>query len=411
MSVWAQVFRSSLSFFLPLPSQLMEFKRLLSRVHDKMTSPEHPPQEQGDKERRFARWRKWDAVHLFHAPNKAGAALPQSPPPSPTPHDLSPLSHPTSCMPYTATRSRHRQVASLRPRLQSAAPPPPPLPLHRVQPRRPASCTPCVPSSPLPAFAHHRLSVPHVVDHLRSIPDSPSSTVSSFENEHDDYPPLDELRPINWHQLPHSSLTSVSQGKKKKKKKGGAKGNRRTNKKKKTETLNNEPFFLLKKVTTRASSSPPPRSSMTKFTPSPPSYPLSPSSSTSARFRSAPPMHAQLVMLHVENTMQLMHEEHLTRQLDRAQQDTRQLRQRIDELTRTASLHLVEENRQLHRQVLQLQQHLPTTQPSSSSPSLHQDQQVLRHTRAQLGLIEFLEGEPDIRAALERFKQLLMASC
>ncbi|KAI8064748.1 hypothetical protein BC940DRAFT_356809 [Gongronella butleri] len=353
----------------------MEFKRLFSRVHDKMASPEHPPQEQGDKERRFARWRKWDAVHLFHAPNKAGAALPQSPPPSPTPHDLSPLSHPTSCMPYTATRSRHRQVASLRPRLQSAAPPPPPLPLHRVQPRRPASCTPCVPSSPLPAFAHHRLSVPHVVDHLRSIPDSPSSTVSSFENDHDDYPPLDELRPINWHQLPHSSLTSVSQD------------------------------------TTRASSSPPPRSSMTKFTPSPPSYPLSPSSSTSARFRSAPPMHAQLVMLHVENTMQRMHEQHLTRQLDRAQQDTRQLRQRIDELTRTASLHLVEENRQLHRQVLQLQQHLPTTQPSSSSPSLHQDQQVLRHTRAQLGLIEFLEGEPDIRAALERFKQLLMASC
>ncbi|ORX59765.1 hypothetical protein DM01DRAFT_305530 [Hesseltinella vesiculosa] len=93
--------------------------------------------------------------------------------------------------------------------------------------------------------------------------------------------------------------------------------------------------------------------------------------------------------------MHQMREHYLTKQLRLAQEETNQLRQHLQDKKPTPSL---------------LENPRPSPYPIPTSP-YQEEQHILRHTRAQLGLIEFLEGEADIRAALSRFKQLLLSTC
>ncbi|KAI8336803.1 hypothetical protein BC941DRAFT_428106 [Chlamydoabsidia padenii] len=122
--------------------------------------------------------------------------------------------------------------------------------------------------------------------------------------------------------------------------------------------------------------------------------------------------HYDLVVLNVSNTMMTMREHQLELQMTKTRIENQRLGQQIDDMikgTSTTQQQLVEENDRLENQIQQLlqQQHMIRSSLTSDDSCWRDEQEALRHTRAQLGLVEYLEGEPDVMAALNRFKKLL----
>lgn len=126
-------------------------------------------------------------------------------------------------------------------------------------------------------------------------------------------------------------------------------------------------------------------------------------------------LHHQLVTLHVSNIMMEMREHQLERQMVKTRMENQRLGQQMTAMTdgTLATRLLEEENERLEKQIQQLQQQqrLIRSNLTTGDSCWRDEQEALRHTRAQLGLVEYLEGEPDIMAALNRFKKLLASSC
>ncbi|ORZ23297.1 hypothetical protein BCR42DRAFT_487291 [Absidia repens] len=125
----------------------------------------------------------------------------------------------------------------------------------------------------------------------------------------------------------------------------------------------------------------------------------------------------QLATLNVSNTMMMMREHQLELQVTRLRIENQRLQQQMDDMisgTWSSTTQLLAENDRLELQIQQLQkqQRLVRSSITGKGELLWRDEQeALRHTRAQLGLVEYLEGEPDVMAALNRFKKLLTTSC
>jgi DNA repair exonuclease SbcCD ATPase subunit len=118
--------------------------------------------------------------------------------------------------------------------------------------------------------------------------------------------------------------------------------------------------------------------------------------------------------------MMAMREQQLELQMEKLRMKNQQLEQQMEDVvsgTWTSTTQLIEENDRLESQIRQLQRQLqrrmkqPPPINGSGESYLQDEQEALRHTRAQLGLVEYLEGEPDVMAALNRFKTLLTSSC
>ncbi|KAI8089355.1 uncharacterized protein BX664DRAFT_332805 [Halteromyces radiatus] len=123
--------------------------------------------------------------------------------------------------------------------------------------------------------------------------------------------------------------------------------------------------------------------------------------------------HYHLAVMNVDNVMKTMREHQLELQMAQIKMENQRLQQQMDDMasgTWTSTNQLLQENDRLERHIqhLQRQQHWLHSKRESYR---FDEQEALRHTRAQLGLVEFLEGEPDVKAALTRFKKLLASSC
>ncbi|KAI9299893.1 hypothetical protein BJ944DRAFT_244726 [Cunninghamella echinulata] len=114
--------------------------------------------------------------------------------------------------------------------------------------------------------------------------------------------------------------------------------------------------------------------------------------------------HKELVIMNVNNMKMMMREHQLELELAKMKIENQHLQQQMDDIangTWTSTTQLLEENERLEREIDQLKR---------SAMLEKNEEEALRHTRAQLGLIEYLEGEPDLLDALKRFKQLLISS-
>ncbi|SAM02310.1 hypothetical protein [Absidia glauca] len=384
----------------------MEFKRLFNRVHDKVsntdswssssTTQHHHERQRPLKGRivgttPLSKWRgKWGDVsrsRLFSSSssNKSNDSGPLQDPCEPT-------------ITITRTTPRPRPHSTIIAGSSEAI----------FDQQQPISYTPA--PVRLTHEQHHqiqrkRLSVPYVVDHLRSPYDTPCSShpsdtyndAGSFYNI-----PIDSLPPpkrrVTWYipqrqQMEHNDsmdddTTDSSLGQ--------------------DSTISTSTSLSSTSLTGLASSKEDPPALD-------PIFISETSHKGSNDHLQDNAVHHQLVTLHVSNTMMEMREYQLERQMVKTRMENQRLGQQMAAMTdgTLATQLLEEENERLEKQIQQLQQQqrLIRSNLTTGDSCWRDEQEALRHTRAQLGLVEYLEGEPDIMAALNRFKKLLASSC
>ncbi|KAI8340495.1 hypothetical protein BC941DRAFT_450004 [Chlamydoabsidia padenii] len=117
--------------------------------------------------------------------------------------------------------------------------------------------------------------------------------------------------------------------------------------------------------------------------------------------------HYQLVTLNVAHTMMVMREHQLELQMAKTRIENQRLQQQMEDMisgTWTSTTQLLVENDRLELQIQQLQQrqHFVRSSINYNDPS--------RQTNHQQGLINYLDSKPDMVSALDQLKRKLLAS-
>ncbi|CAO3639404.1 unnamed protein product [Cunninghamella blakesleeana] len=366
----------------------MEIKRILSKLQ---SNKKHPHQEKDkNKKKRLSKWRdKWNQSKMFTHQQQDTSFEQQD-------------NHPYSI------QKRHHSIHDLHPSTSFSS-------LHEHQShkrkeeigksiQRPFSCIP----STMTTHPHPKerllLSVPHVIDELRATSPSTSSILprhstssSIYTSSSSYYSRIDILNPSSTssslHQPQHDHekvsffLLKEDQVKDEKKEKNEIQS---------IDEQSNEDHFTTSTTLHQHDSK----------------YDI---------YQNDKNHHKELVQMNVTNTMMMMREHQLELALTKMKIENQQLQQQMDDIangTWTSTTQLLEENERLEREIEQLKRNHPSfvvphvhkDDRISSLYQLNEEEETLRHTRAQLGLIEYLEGEPDILDALKRFKTLLISS-
>ncbi|CAO3631952.1 unnamed protein product [Cunninghamella echinulata] len=249
--------------------------------------------------------------------------------------------------------------------------------------QRPFSCIPTTNNN-----LDHHLSVPHVIGELRSatpLPHSISNSTSCYTSSSSVYSELFLFQP--------SSLYDEKENN----------NNNNDNKHQYLDEQSSEDHFTTSTTLHQHDSKYDVYQKDQISTPLPSSSPSSSSSSTSTS-SSSNHHHKELVIMNVNNMKMMMREHQLELELAKMKIENQHLQQQMDDIangTWTSTTQLLEENERLEREIDQLKRNTMLEK---------NEEEALRHTRAQLGLIEYLEGEPDLLDALKRFKQLLISS-